>query len=98
LPIYLIRRWSGLVNCGRVVEYFSRRPQVQERLTSQIYHALSYLLDTENIAVSINAKHFCMIARGIESPNSWTQTTKLGGVFKTDPTVRYEFLSLNTKK
>ncbi len=84
----------GLSKLARIVEYYSRRPQVQERLTSQIYHALSYLLETEDVAVGINAKHFCMISRGVETPNAWTQTTKLGGSFKTDPSTKAEFLRL----
>ena len=84
----------GLSKLARVVEYYARRPQVQERLTSQVYHALSYLLETPNVAVAINAQHFCMIARGVEAPNSWTQTTKLGGVFKADPSTKAEFLNL----
>lgn len=84
----------GLSKLARIVEYYSRRPQVQERLTSQIYHALSYMLETEDVAVGINAKHFCMISRGVETPNSWTQTTKLGGAFKNDPGTKAEFLRL----
>ena len=82
----------GLSKLNRVVEYFSRRPQVQERLTSQIYHALSYLLETEHIAVAIKAQHYCMVSRGVESPNTWTITTKLGGSFKNKPETRAEFL------
>lgn len=84
----------GLSKLARIVEYYSRRPQVQERLTSQIYHALSYLLDTEDVAVGINARHYCMISRGVETPNSWTQTTKLGGAFKNDAGTKSEFLRL----
>jgi GTP cyclohydrolase IA len=84
----------GISKLARVVEYFSRRPQVQERLTAQIYHALSYLLDTVNVAVGIRAQHFCMISRGVETPSTWTQTTKLGGAFKTDQGTKAEFLKL----
>lgn len=84
----------GLSKLARVVEYYCKRPQVQERLTSQIYHALSHLLGTENVAVGINAVHLCMTTRGVEDPNAWTQTTKLGGAFKTDPQTRAEFLNL----
>lgn len=84
----------GLSKLARIVEYFSRRPQVQERLTSQIYHALSFLLETEDVAVGINARHYCMISRGVETPNSWTQTTKLGGAFKNDAGTKAEFLRL----
>lgn len=87
----------GLSKLSRVVEYFCKRPQVQERLTSQIYHALSYMLGTTDIAVGINAAHLCMTTRGVEDPDAWTQTTKLGGVFKSDPQTRAEFLSLMNK-
>jgi GTP cyclohydrolase I len=83
----------GISKLARVAEYFSRRPQVQERLTAQIFHALCYLLETDNVAVHIKAQHFCMISRGVETPNTWTVTTKLGGVFKDKPEVRAEFLN-----
>lgn len=84
----------GLSKLNRVVEYFSKRPQIQERLTEQIYHALSYILETEDVAVVIDAKHYCVKARGVEDTNSHTVTSKLGGVFKTNPQVRSEFLNL----
>ena len=87
-------RVIGLSKLSRVVEYFSRRPQVQERLTAQIYHALSYMLDTPDVAVGINAVHLCMSTRGVEDPDAWTQTTKLGGSFKTELGMRVEFLDL----
>lgn len=84
----------GISKLARIVEYFARRPQVQERLTAQVFHTLSYLLETENVAVAIRAQHFCMISRGVESPNTWTHTTNLGGLYKTDPSARNEFLAL----
>jgi GTP cyclohydrolase I len=84
----------GISKLARIVEYFARRPQVQERLTAQVFHTLRYLLDTENVAVAIRAQHFCMISRGVESPNTWTHTTNLGGLYKTDPSARNEFLAL----
>ena len=87
----------GLSKLSRVAEYFCKRPQVQERLTSQIYHALSYMLGTDNIAVSIDATHLCMTTRGVEDHDAWTRTTKLGGVFKTDPATRAEFFQLTNK-
>ena len=83
----------GLSKLARVVEYFSRRPQVQERLTSQIYYSLSHILETEHVAVSIRAQHYCMISRGVEAHNAWTHTTKLGGSFKDKSETRAEFLS-----
>lgn len=84
----------GLSKINRVVDFFSRRPQVQERLTEQIYHALSYILNTNDIAVVIKAKHLCVIQRGIEDVNSDTVTSKLGGTFKDNIQVRNEFLKL----
>ena len=89
----------GLSKINRIVEYFSKRPQIQERLTEQIYYALQYILETDNIAVVINAKHYCVAARGVEDTGSSTVTSKLGGAFKTDPAVRAEFMNIvNTAK
>ena len=84
----------GLSKLNRVVEYFARRPQVQERLTEQIFHTLSYILETPDIAVMVNAKHFCVKSRGIEDVNSETLTSKLGGCFKENPASRQEFFSM----
>lgn len=84
----------GLSKINRVVEYFSKRPQIQERLTEQIYHALQYILETDNIGVVVHAQHFCVRSRGVEDTGSSTITSKLGGVFKTDPNVRTEFMRL----
>ena len=84
----------GLSKINRVVEYFSKRPQIQERLTEQIYHALQYILDTDNIAVVIDAQHYCVKSRGVEDVGSSTVTSKLGGVFKSDPSVRAEFMNI----
>jgi GTP cyclohydrolase IA len=84
----------GLSKLNRIVDFFSRRPQIQERLTLQIYYALSYLLDTENVAVMIQAEHMCVRTRGVSDPCSDTITSKLGGSFK-DGTVRAEFLTLS---
>lgn len=84
----------GLSKINRVVEYFSKRPQIQERLTEQIYHALQYILETDNIGVVVHAQHFCVKSRGVEDTGSSTITSKLGGVFKTDPNVRTEFMRL----
>lgn len=84
----------GLSKINRIVEYFSKRPQIQERLTEQIYHALQYILDTDNIGVVIHAQHFCVKSRGVEDTGSSTITSKLGGVFKIDNNVRTEFMRL----
>lgn len=84
----------GLSKINRVVEYFSKRPQIQERLTEQIYHALQFILDTDNIAVVIDAQHYCVKSRGIEDTGSSTVTSKLGGCFKSEPAVRAEFMRM----
>ena len=72
----------GLSKLNRVVRFFCKRPQVQERLTEQIYHALSYILETEDIAVIMDATHHCVKSRGVEDQNCDTITSKLGGVFR----------------
>ncbi|AZZ37227.1 GTP cyclohydrolase I FolE [Bdellovibrio sp. qaytius] len=82
----------GLSKINRIVEFFSRRPQVQERLTKQIADCLSYVLETEDIAVHINARHYCVIARGIQDSHSSTTTTDLRGEFKVSGDTRSEFL------
>jgi GTP cyclohydrolase I len=83
----------GLSKINRLVRFFAQRPQVQERLTQQILVALQTLLGTNNVAVTMNAVHYCVKARGVKDGNSTTRTTSLGGVFKTDPASRAEFLS-----
>ena len=81
----------GLSKINRIVEFFSRRPQVQERLTEQIFHTLCYLLETENVAVVIKAAHFCVKLRGVEDVNSDTITSRLGGAFLEKEKLRDEF-------
>jgi GTP cyclohydrolase I len=83
----------GLSKINRVVNYFSRRPQVQERLTAQIFETMKFILDTEDVAVVIDATHYCVKSRGIQDQSSHTSTSALGGVFKEGP-VRSEFMSL----
>lgn len=85
----------GLSKLNRIVDYFARRPQVQERLTAQIYHTLCYILKTENVAVVIDADHYCVKSRGIEDVGSSTVTSKLGGAFKDDYSTRSEFMALS---
>lgn len=87
----------GLSKINRIVEYFSKRPQIQERLTEQIFHTLQFILDTEDVAVMIDAQHFCVKARGIEDTGSSTVTCRLGGGFKSDPAARSEFLQIANK-
>ena len=84
----------GLSKMPRIVEYFSRRPQIQERLTEQIFHALQFILETEDIAIVIDATHLCVSSRGVEDNSASTITSKLGGGFKTDPAARAEFMRL----
>ncbi|MFN3696567.1 MAG: GTP cyclohydrolase I FolE [Pseudobdellovibrio sp.] len=82
----------GLSKINRIVEFFSKRPQVQERLTKQIADCLQYILETEDIAVHINAKHYCVKARGVQDTHSSTTTADLRGEFKTSGDTRTEFL------
>ena len=84
----------GLSKLNRIVDYFARRPQVQERLTAQIYHTLCYILKTKNVAVVIDADHYCVKSRGIEDVGSSTVTSKIGGAFKDDISTRSEFMAL----
>ena len=84
----------GLSKINRIVEYFSKRPQIQERLTEQIFHTLQFILDTEDVAVMIDAQHYCVKSRGVEDTGSSTVTSRLGGGFKNDPAVRNEFYHL----
>lgn len=82
----------GLSKINRIVRFFAQRPQVQERLTQQILIAIQTLVDTENVAVTIKATHYCVKSRGVMDANSETTTTALGGIFKTNPQTRAEFL------
>lgn len=72
----------GLSKINRIVDYFARRPQVQERLTVQIANELKRILKTEDVAVVIDAKHLCVSSRGIQDEGSSTITAEYGGVFK----------------
>lgn len=82
----------GLSKINRIVQFFSRRPQVQERLTKQIADCLQYVLDTEHVAVHISARHYCVIARGVQDSTSSTSTSDLRGDFKDRADTRLEFL------
>lgn len=83
----------GLSKINRIVRFFGQRPQVQERLTRQILIALQTLLETDDVAVSIDAVHYCVKSRGIMDTNSQTSTTALGGCFKENIHTRAEFLN-----
>ena len=82
----------GLSKINRIVRFFAQRPQVQERLTQQILIALQTLLETKDVAVTMDAVHYCVKSRGIMDSTSSTTTTALGGIFKTNPATRSEFL------
>lgn len=82
----------GLSKINRIVQYFSRRPQVQERLTKQITDCLQYILGTDHVAVHVSAKHYCVVMRGIEDTSSITSTSDVRGDFKNRQETREEFL------
>ncbi|PQL94104.1 GTP cyclohydrolase I FolE [Apibacter adventoris] len=82
----------GLSKINRIVNYYARRPQVQERLTRQIVKAMSEALNTKDVACVIDAKHLCINSRGIQDTNSSTVTAELSGMFRNNPTTRKEFL------
>ena len=81
----------GLSKINRIVEYFSKRPQLQERLTEQIADELKRVLETEDVAVVIEASHLCVTVRGVEDEHSTTTTSSFHGKFE-NPEVRKEFL------
>jgi GTP cyclohydrolase IA len=81
----------GLSKLNRIVQYFAKRPQVQERLTMQIAHELRDILGTEDVAIVIDAKHLCVSSRGVQDVNSSTVTAYYGGAFK-DEAKKSEFL------
>jgi GTP cyclohydrolase I len=82
----------GLSKLARVVDFFARRPQVQERMTEQIYEALAFVLGTDDVAVVQSCAHYCMRARGALQHSSMMQTNKMGGKFMSNPSLRQEFL------
>ena len=92
-------RVVGLSKINRIVEYYSKRPQVQERLTMQIVQELQSALGTEDVACIIDAKHLCVNSRGIRDIESSTVTSEFGGKFKNERTRRefLEYIKLETK-
>jgi GTP cyclohydrolase IA len=82
----------GLSKLNRVVQYYARRPQVQERLTRQIAEELKHSLQTDDVAVLIEADHLCVMSRGVNDTSSSTITAEYGGRFGQDETLRQEFL------
>ncbi|MDQ6695748.1 MAG: GTP cyclohydrolase I FolE [Chloroflexota bacterium] len=85
-------RIVGLSKLARVVEGFARRPQLQERLTSQIADTIVSAVKPTGVGVVIEAQHFCMIMRGVKKPGSVMVTSAMRGIFKTNPPTRAEFL------
>lgn len=89
---------TGLSKLGRVVDVFSRRLQVQERLTTQILQAIKESLNPVGVAVVIEAKHLCMMMRGVSKQNSVTTTSAFDGEFLNNHVTRNEFLKLISAK
>jgi GTP cyclohydrolase I len=84
----------GLSKLAKVVEIFSKRLQVQEKLTAQIAEAIQRHLNPLGVAVVIECRHFCMCYRGVHQPRAWTTTSKLTGIFLKNMATREEFLRL----
>jgi len=87
-------RITGLSKLARVVDLYARRPQVQERLTSQVADAVMRRLEPQGVIVVVQAEHLCMAMRGVRKPGSVTMTSAVRGIFKEDPRTRAEALSL----
>ena len=83
----------GLSKINRLVRFFARRPQVQERFTRQVMVALQTLLGTHDVAVAVEATHYCVKSRGVMDSSSTTRTLALGGKFRNDENTRREFLA-----
>ena len=86
------KRIIGLSKINRIVRFFAQRPQVQERLNQQVLVALQTLLGTDDVAVRINATHYCVKARGVMDSTSTTETLSLGGAFLSDRELRRDFV------
>jgi GTP cyclohydrolase I len=87
----------GLSKLNRIVDYYSRRPQVQERLIMQIFNELKTVLETEDVIVVMEAKHLCVSSRGIQDESSYTSTIQYGGIFK-EKENRNDFFNLLNKE
>ncbi|SPM30173.1 GTP cyclohydrolase I FolE [Mycobacterium terramassiliense] len=91
-------RVTGLSKIARLVDLYAKRPQVQERLTSQIADALVSKLDPRGVIVVVEAEHLCMAMRGVRKPGAVTTTSAVRGMFKTSPASRAEALDLILRK
>ena len=89
-------RITGLSKIARLVDGFSHRPQVQERLTTQVADALVQELQPSGVLVMVEAEHLCMSMRGVKKPGALTVTSAVRGLFKTNPATRSEAMSLIT--
>jgi GTP cyclohydrolase I len=87
-------RITGLSKLARLVDLYAKRPQVQERLTSQVADAVARRLEPQGVIVVVEAEHLCMAMRGVRKPGSTTVTSAVRGIFKSDPRSRAEALSL----
>jgi GTP cyclohydrolase I len=87
-------RITGLSKLARVVDMYARRPQVQERLTSQVADAVMSRLEPRGVIVVVEAEHLCMAMRGVRKPGSRTVTSAVRGIFQSDPRTRSEAMSL----
>jgi GTP cyclohydrolase IA len=87
-------RITGLSKLARVVDLYARRPQVQERLTSQVADAVMRRLEPQGVIVVVQAEHLCMAMRGVRKPGAITMTSAVRGIFQQDPRTRAEALSL----
>jgi GTP cyclohydrolase I len=92
-------RVIGLSKMNRIVDYFAKRPQVQERMTKQIVQSMQEALDTEDVACVVDAKHLCVNSRGIRDIDSSTVTAEFGGQFKQESTKRdfLDYINMQTE-
>ena len=88
----------GLSKVARIVEMFSRRLQIQERLTKQVAHALSEMLKPQGVAIVVESSHLCMVMRGVQKTGAITTTSCMLGCLRSTTKTREEFLNLISRK
>ncbi len=91
-------RVFGISKLARLVDMYARRLQIQERLTEQIAYAIKDSINADGVGVMIEARHLCMMMRGVEKQNSMFVTSSVLGVFRTNPATREEFLSIINRR